>query len=476
MRLGEAVLRLLARVQKSELRRRYSDRNGLDYGRYSLRVRIEGSAIGALPVPERVIGREASLSRDFMMPWGVKRGDLLVLDPGESARVVSPRRARQTEGLPVPGRVRLESGDFDRDGYPEDVIANAFACARVQPHRGARLQSLRGRSGQDRFAQPFDYVMGGKYILLGGAEEGIAEAGKPGELWKSAFEREELSAGEDRVEIAYRRTLDNPRGVTLRKTVSAEPYLPGVMESYALTYAGRPETDEGIPVGSGKGGRKEGEDETDITFFLRFTTAVIGDCGSRNVFDVSSRTGIRTVRYHRPGFGRRWRWRDWRDEHFGPGGGFVVSRHEELGNVLAVLFHPRRASHVSVRCDYTGPEVSVVHLARKVKKGRRVDFGAAFLVGDGAACDGDSMLLVSLGTPAGGRVPLALTLRTGGRLQRASAAVSTRRGRRTVSLRRRDLPHAGAILAGVVHVPTDAFPVRISAAPRGERLSLTLEG
>ena len=128
------MLRLLARVQKSELKRRYRDPNGLEYGRYSLRVRIEGSAVAALSVPDRLVGREASLRRDFMMPWGVKRGDLLVLDPAESARVVSSRRAHRADGLPAVGRVRLESGDFDRDGYPEDVVANAFMSATVQPH------------------------------------------------------------------------------------------------------------------------------------------------------------------------------------------------------------------------------------------------------------------------------------------------------------------------------------------------------
>ena len=130
---------------------------------------------------------------------------------------------------------------------------------------------------------------------------------------------------------------------------------------------------------------------------------------------------------------------------------------------------------MSIRCDYTGPEVSVLHVPRKVGKGRRVEFGAAFLVGERVACAGDSMLLVSRGVKAGGEVPLALTLRTGRRLERARATVSTRRGKRTVSLRRRDLPQVGVVLTGAADVPADDLPVTVSATPRDERLSLTLE-
>lgn len=473
------MLRLLAKVKKTEPNGRYRDPNGLEYGRYTVRVEVEGSAVQAISVPEGLKGRPATLKRDFLLPWGVKRGDLLVLDPRESARVVQRRGGPPADGPPPRGVPSLTSGDIDSDGYPEDVLSNAFVRGVVQPHRGARVVSLVGASGADRFAQPFCYVMGGKYLLLGGAEEAIAEAGEPGEVWKSPFERAEPQRGPDGGRVSYFRALKSPEGVSLRKAVTVGPDLPGLVLSYEVSYAGpakaaggngeRPADPQGQPA-------EGGEDSTSVTLLLRFTPAVVGTCGSQNVFDVPARDGARMIRYHRPGFGRRWRWRDWRDEHFGLGGGFVVSRHEELGNVLAILFHPRRASHASIRSDYTGPEVSVLHLPRKVMKGRRARFGAAFLVGEAADVKGDSMLLASVGARSGRGVPVALTLRSGARLDRVRARVETGRGRRTVLLKPCLIPEAGLVLTSVVEIAARDFPVAVSATVRGERLSLTLEG
>ena len=470
------MLRLLAEVKSHELKRRYSGAGGLEYGRYRVRVKIRGSALTALKVPDRFVGREVTLRRDFMMPWGVKKGDLLVLDQKESARVVGTRRSGAGEDSPPAGRVAAESADVNRDGYAEDVVANAFASAVVQPHRGARLVSLTDPSGSDRFAQPFDHTIGGRYILLGGAEAAIAEGGTPGEIWKSAFEREEVAAGGDRAEIAYERALKSPEGVTLGKVLVMEPDLPGVLERYSVFYAGNKKERENPgaeDAPEGASGRRK--DETNVTLVVRMTTPVLGLDGSRNVFDVPSSSGIRTVRYHRPGFGRRWRWRDWRDEHFGMAGGFVLSRHEELGNVLAILFNARRASHLSVRSDYTGPEVSILHAPRKLRKGRRAEFGVAFLVGESVARVGGSMLMVSRGRRSRGRIPLALTLRTGSRLDRVRVAVSAGRGRRAISLTRRDLPEIGAVWTRVIDVAPGELPATFAATVRGDRLSVTVE-
>ena len=476
--------RLLAEVRHKRLKKRYRDRNGLEYVRYALRAKVEGSAVDALSVPKRVVGREISLTRDFLLPWGVRKGDLLVLDPDESARVLCPRRAQVREGCTGSGRVVVESGDVNRDGHSEDVFANCFVRAIVEPHRGARLRSLTGRSGSDRFAQPYDYVMGGKYILLGGAEAVILESGSPGELWKAAFGREERDPGDGAVERAYTHALKSPEGVKLEKTVRLERDFPGVLETYRVSYSGKPKA-EGEKDGTGESGEKAAsgpgdakakkDDTTEITFCVRVSTAVLGDVGSRNVFDVPESGNLKLVRYHRPGSGRRWRWRDWRDEYFGLGPGFLVSRHEKLGNVLVALMSPRKTGLVSIRRDYQGPELLVRHVPRKLRKGRRVEFGMGFLVGDAVRASADSMLLLTKGKRGRDGIPVAFTLRTARRIDRVWASVSTSAGRRTFTLAQRELPGAGCVYMKVVHFPGASFPLTCTVTAGKERLSCSLE-
>ncbi len=479
--------RLLVKVREKRLKKRYRDSNGLEYSRYALKAEVLGSAIDALKVPVRYIGRGVSLTRDFLLPWGVKVGDLLVLDPSESARVLCRGRPSGLGRCSTSGAPRVDSGDVDRDGFSEDLLTNAFVKAVVQPHRGARVQSLCGCDGIDRFAQPFDYIMGGKYILLGGTEAYIVEGGSPGDLWKAAFKREEPAKARDGVEIGYSHALKSPEGVALSKRVRVEREIPGVLESYTVSYAGKPAKDAKAD-GSDGDGREDGggqadrtdtkagkDDKADVTFCVRLSTPVHGEIGSRNVFDVPGPDGLELVRYHRPGYGRRWRWRDWRDEHFGLRAGFLVSRHEEIGAVMAVLFSPRKTAHVSIRRDFQGPEVTVRHVQRKIAKGRKQEYGLAFLVGHAVAATADSMLLLTRGRAGRGGVPVAITLRTQRRVERVRAAISTASGRRAAALSRRDLPHAGRVSTKIVRFPRAAFPLSCSVRVGGERLSVDLE-
>ena len=366
-------------------------------------------------------------------------------------------------------------------------MTNAFVRAVVQPHRGARVQSLCDCDGIDRFAQPFDYIMGGKLILLGGAEESITESGSPGDLWKAAFQRGEPADGTDAVEIRYSRTLKSPEGVSFSKRVRIERDLPGVLESYAVSYSGKAKRNKkgGASDGKHPGGggepedqdhaKAEKDDKADVTLCVRISTPVLGEIGSRNVFDVPGPSGVTLVRYHRPGYGRRWRWRDWRDEHFGLRAGFVVSRHEELGAVMAVLFGPRRTAHVSIRPDYQGPELTVSHVRRKITKGRTQEYGLAFLVGHAVATTPDSMLLLTRGRPGRDGVPVAMTLRTRRRIERARATILTAGGRKTATLARRDLPGAGRVYTKAVRLPRAAFPISCSVKAGAERFSVDLE-
>lgn len=476
--------RLLAEVRSRKLASRHRGGNGLPRARYVLRVKVLGSAIDELEAPERVVGREVSVRRDCIEPWTARKGDLIVLDPVESARILCPRKPGLEDDLSTDGGVLVVSCDVDRDGFPEDVVENRFARATLQPHRGARLSSLRGAGGEDRFARPFEYTMAGKYVLLGGAEELVVEGGSPGKMWKSAFERKEIESGSDASEIAYSHKLESPEGIHFEKSVRMEPWLPGVLQSYSVLYAGKRkrgeaknDADGGKQVGRGAGTetKKEKKDETDVTFAIRMSTATPGDTPSLNVFEIPCADGVHRVRYHPPGFGRRWRWRDWRDEHFGLRGGFMVSRHEESGNVLAVLFNGRRTSFVSVRSDYTGPEVGIVHSTRRLAKGRRFRTGAAFLVGDAVAVGGGSMLLATMGSPRGGRRPVALTLRTAARVDRVRARFGSVGNRRTAGLSRRALTEVGDVYVGVVELEVGTSPVTVSARVGGERLSLELE-
>lgn len=476
--------RLLAEVRRKTLKRRYRDHNGLDYVRYALRVRVVGSAIDALAVPKRCVGREVDLVRDFLLPWGVKVGDLLVLDPDESARVLCPRRAKDEGCSATSDAARAAYGDFDRDGFSEDLMTNAFVRAIIQPHRGARLHSLKDCDGLDRLAQPFEYIMGGKYILLGGAEEFIAEAGSPGDLWKAAFERKGPTSAGGAVELAYTRALKDPKGVTIGKRVRVEPGLPGVLESYVVSYSGKPRDQagddraggetggDGEEPRDGKGGK---DDRADLTLCVRLSTPVLGEIGSRNVFDVPGPAELELVRYHRPGYGRRWRWRDWRHEHFGLRAGFLVSRHEEQGAVLAILFSPRKTAHVSIRPDFQGPELTVRHVRTKIAKGRKREFGLALLVGHAVAASADSMLLLTRGKPGRGGVPIAVTLRTTRRVERPRVSMATGGSRKRATLVRRDLPGAGHVYTKVVRLPRAALPLSCAMSVGPERLSLNLE-
>lgn len=430
-------------------------------------MKVKGAAIGALKAPDAVVGREGSLRRQFLLPWAPKRGDLIVLDPAESRRFLAPKGAGSLRPAGAE-RARLSVADIDGDGWEEDVFANAFVAGAVQPHRGGRLLSLAGRSGGDRFAQPCVHIMAGQYVLLGGAEEFLHEAGMPGDIWKAAFDRR----AEGGAAVTYDRKLKTPRGVTLSKAVSVEPGFPGVLELVTLSYAGRSVADREDEDAGGAGATK---DTTDVTPGIRMTTPVLGPAGSSNVFEIPSRGKLVTVRFHRPPHGRRWRWRDWRDEFFRIGPGFLVSRNEREGNAMAVLFRARGAV-VNVRSDFEGPEIVLRGPRVTITKGKPARFGAAFLVADALAASGTSLLLVTLGRRRKGVVPVAVTLRTSRKAPRPVAEVSGKRGgRRRVQLRRREIPGAGAVYAAVVPVRASSFPLRCSVRVSGERLACVVE-
>ncbi len=330
--------------------------------------------------------------------------------------------------------------------------------------------------------------MGGRYILLGGVEEVVFESGSPGELWKSEFKRGEPAANGASAEIGYRLALKEPEGVEFSKEVRVLADLPGVIERYVLRYSGKPKKEEqpgdssdrgdGAPLGPTDGRGKDGKkrkDEVDLTFGIRLSTPSDGHPASRNVFDVPTGRGMSLVRFHRPGYGRRWRWRDWRDEHAGLAAGFLISRHEELGRVLAVLFGPRRVPLVGIRCDFQGPELMIRHAPRKLTKGRRAEFGVGLFIGDAVAASESSMLLVSKGRAGRAGVPVAFTVRTSRRIEAPRVSLATARGRKTATLRSLDLPFAGTIYTKTLTLPKGSLPLTCTATVGRESLTCRLE-
>jgi len=465
------VHRLLAEIVEAKETGRRAARSGPARASFRLRVKVKGSAVGALGAPDGVVGREGTLRRDFLLPWAPRRGDLVVLDPAESRRFLAPRGVRRLAPGGT-GAPRVTSADTDGDGWPEDVFANAFAAGAVQPHRGARLQSLVGRDGNDRFAQPMAHIMAGQYVLLGGAEVFLPDAGMPGEVWKAPFLR---AVSKDAAEVAYSRKLSSPRGVTLTQTVRMEPGLPAVLVLATAAYAGRPTADEPDDDGaeSGRGGRK---DTADLGLGFRVSTPALGAVGSRNLFQIPSAGQLVTVRFHRPAHGRRWRWRDWKDEFFRLAPGFVVSRNERDGNALVVLFGGGPASVVVVRSDFEGPEIMLRGPRRTVAKGGRVSLGAAFLPADAVAASGTSLLAVSLGRQRGGEMPAAVVLRTSRRAGSPVVTLSGSSGRgRAARLVRKEIPGAGVVRSAVVRLRATDLPVRFSVSVGGERLACTVE-
>jgi hypothetical protein len=467
------VHRLLAKVVEVEASGRRAGPGDLQYGSFRLRVRIEGSATGALAAPPSVVGKVRTVRRSCLLPWQPRRGDLLVLDPAESARFLAPRRSKGTRALARPGQAGVARSDADGDGWPEDVFSNCFVSGVVQEHRGARLLSLTGRDGRDRLSQPGAHIMSGEYVLLGGVEESVVEAGVPGDLWKARFSREESAGGRA---VAYTKALKSPDGVTLVKEISVEPDFPGLIEVVRLSRAAK-RTGERDAAGSGADGDPpdEAAGANDLSLAFRMTVPVLGAVGSLTMFEIPSRGELAQVRFHRPAHGRRWRWRDWKDEFFGLGAGFLVSRNEREGNLLAWLFAANRSPVVAVRSDFEGPEVMLRYAPVAVKPGKRVEFGSAYLAADAAAATGTSLLLATAGRRLGATVPVALTLRTSRRVARPRVVLATRRGRRSVALVQRSLPGAGRVHTAVVQASRASFPIRCSVALGDERLSCVLE-
>jgi hypothetical protein len=85
------------------------------------------------------------------------------------------------------------------------------------------------------------------------------------------------------------------------------------------------------------------------------------------------------------------------------------------------------------------------------------------------------MLLLTRGRAGRGGVPVAITLRTRRRIERARATLLTAGGRRTATLARRDLPGAGHIYTKSLRLPRAAFPVSCAVKAGSERLSVDLE-
>ncbi len=321
--------------------------------------------------------------------------------------------------------------------------------------------------------------MAGKYILLGGAEPVLFESGSPGEIWKSEFDRGEPSVSDAAVEIDYSRRLKEPKGVTIRKNVRVSSGFPGTIEHYTVSYAGKKEPAEGETSGQdsgdGVGDGKKKEDRANVTFGVRMSTRSDGDPVSLNVFELPAGGELVRVRYHRPPYGRRWRWRDWRDEHFGLKPGFLVARNEGDGRAMAVLFAPGSGCLVAVRSDYPGPEVMIRHAPRKVKKGGRTRFGLAFLIGNDAVSTSASMFMGSVGRGGRGGVPVALTLRTARRVDAPRVAVRTATGRRSATLTAVDIPGAGRVHTKTIMLPRAAFPLDCTVRAGNETLSVRLE-
>jgi hypothetical protein len=467
------VHRLLAQIVEAKETGRRHGRSALVRASFRLRVKVKGAAVGALGAPDGVVGREGTLRRDCLLPWAPRRGDLVVLDPAESARFLAPRGRERL----VPGGTdapRVTGADTDGDGWPEDVFTNEFAAGAVQPHRGARLQSLVGRDGRDRFAQPMAHIMAGQYVLLGGAEVFLPETGMPGEVWKAPFAR---TVSAEAAEVGYSRKLDSPRGATLTQTVRMEPGLPAVLVLATATYAGRPKSDKPDEGGSAKDGRGRRKDTVELGLGFRMSTPVLGGVESRNLFEIPSGGDLARLRYHRPAHGRRWRWRDWKDEFFRLAPGFIVSRNEREGNALVVLFGGGPASVAIVRSDFEGPEVMLRGPRRTVAKGGRVSLGAAFLPADAVAASGTSLLAVTLGRRRGGDVSAAVLLRTSRRAGAPVAVVSGRRGRgRAVRLSERKIPGAGSVHAATVTLRAADLPAEFSASVGRERLACAVEG
>ncbi len=456
--------RILAKVLEVKRGKRGKDRLGFQFSQVECLVRIRGTARKTIRLPKGIIGKTAKISRQCLLPWEIKTGDYLVLDPQESKRVIAellptshPRKAQ-----PNMEHALLYSQDVDGDGFKEDILENAFLKAVIAPHYGARLWQLQTKSKkQNQLLGSGNYGRDG-WVELGGVEESISGVEKPDELWNAEYKRE---GSKRQPTFNYRFSCEKKEGLEVEKSVSIEPDLPLVYQVSEFKYKGR-EKDEKL------------KKKVSIEYCPKVFFAMGGEANFHNLFFVPTREKLVKARYHKPAWKGRWEdeeW-EWREKWSCIDPGFVLLSNEKRGDSLAILFHPGKISFARLGISSRSPRLFLSHSPRKLKKGARVSFGILFALADVYDLSQEDLLLLSLGELSSAGYPLAIILRTSKRYRKCSVTLDTDGHKRRLDLNPRIYAEVGKVFQRSLTIPQGFSSVSATFDHGKESLRCGLKG
>ncbi len=459
--------RLLVKVLEVERKGEYWDKQGLQYSQVECLVKVKGAARKIFRLPKGIKGKRARILRQCLLPWEIKPGDSLVLDPQESKEVIRalipPSPSQRVEESP-PEHALLYSQDVNLDGLKEDILENPFLKAVIGPHYGARLWELwTKRKGQNQLCGTGNYGREG-WVELGGVEESTSGMEKPDELWNADFKRE---GSKRQPTFNYRFSFEKEEGLEAKKGISIEPDLPIVYQVSQFKYKGKEKDKK----------KKKGE-KISIEYCPKIFFAMGGEANFHNLFFVPTKEGLVRARYHKPAWKGRWEdegW-GWKEKWSSIAPGFVLLTNERKGDGLAILFHPRKVSFVWLGIDSRSPRLFLSHSPQKLRKEAKASYGVLFALADAYDLNQESLLLLSLGEPSSVGLPLAVILRTSKKYKRCSVTISTDGRREKLDLNPRIYPEVGKVFQNSLTIPRGFSLVGASFNQGEEFLACELKG
>jgi hypothetical protein len=457
--------RLLVEVLEVKREKRYKNRQGLQCSQVDCLVKVKDTARKTLRLPKGIRGKRTKVTRQCLLPWEIKPGDNLVLDPQESRRVIAeliPPSFPQGIEQPYLEQALLYSQDVNYDGLKENILENSFLKAIIAPHYGARLWELwaKGKNQNQLFGSG-SYDKDG-WVELGGVEESISGMEKPDELWNANYKR---GGSQRQPAFNYHFSCKKEEGLETKKSFSIEPNAPILYQVSEFKYRGKDK-------------KPKEKEEISIEYCPKVFFAMGGEANFHNLFFVPTRETLIKARYHKPAWTRRWEggfW-DWRRKCPGIDPGFILLSNEIKGDSLAVLFHPKMVSFAWVGTNSRSPRLFLSHCPQKLKKGAKVSYGIIYILADAFDLNQSSLLLLSLGKGSSSSCPLAITLRSSKRYKDCSVTLTIDGEERKVILKPKGYPQVGKVFHRCLIWPQDFSSVSVSFKKGGESLGCQLKG
>lgn len=480
--------RVLARVLDLKQISENSTEEGFTIVRVLLKVKVEDKGAKGFRLPPRTKGKRHWIVRDYLEPWRVEKGDLIVLDPQEVNSLLSPLRLNPRIVVPREGRIAISlslHNPFNREGL--EWVVNLGEL-------GGERRGLLGRDGLSnldfRIAQPREGVhpataeCGGfrtkavvpwvkrdstlSYRLdvnSDGFEEVVLEnswlraviiphlGGRIGSLIYKATNRDKFSSpleyGKEEY-IEYGGSDDRlgtePPGELWNaefKTVElGRSWVLLTHRSKGLEVKKRVEILPNMPALYQRVSfslRRRGEKE--IVYWHRIPFAV-GEQPHRNVVLVPTQEKLESMRYHAPlGWPRP-------HSYFGLKFGGLLFHNEEES--LLCLTDPESIDFAVVRVTRSFLVSFIRRKPTKLKRGESVSYSSLYLLGEGFSISEGSLAIISRGEERRGRVPVSISLREVERPGKISASICADQEERKLPLTGKDFEGVGRVWTGRV--------------------------